>query len=97
MANRKPLIDDTGEVRELTAQDFARAHPAAEMLPTILGQAVAAELLAKRGRPKAETPKVFTGIRLDADVVATFKASGKVWQTRVNAALREWLKTHSPA
>ena len=49
------------------------------------------------GRPKAESPKVFTGIRLDADVVETFKASGKGWQTRVNAALRDWLKKHSPA
>ena len=48
------------------------------------------------GRPRAESPKVFTGIRLDADVVETFKASGKGWQTRVNAALRDWLKKHSP-
>lgn len=48
------------------------------------------------GRPKAESPKVFTGIRLDADVVETFKASGKGWQTRMNAALRDWLKSHSP-
>lgn len=47
------------------------------------------------GRPKTESPKVFTGIRLDADVVKTFKATGKGWQTRMNAALREWLKTHS--
>lgn len=46
------------------------------------------------GRPKSESPKVFTGIRLDADVIETFKATGKGWQTRVNAALREWLKTH---
>ena len=49
------------------------------------------------GRPKAESPKVFTGIRLDADVVETFKAGGKGWQTRVNAALRDWLKRQSPA
>jgi uncharacterized protein (DUF4415 family) len=37
---------------------------------------------------------VFTGIRLDADVVDTFKATGKGWQTRMNAALRDWLKKH---
>ncbi len=49
------------------------------------------------GRPNVESPKVFTGIRLDADVVDKFKASGKGWQTRMNAALRDWLKTHSPA
>jgi len=48
------------------------------------------------GRPKSESPKVFTGIRLDAAIVDTFKATGKGWQTRMNAALRDWLKTHSP-
>ena len=56
-----------------------------------------AKVHARVGRPKAESPKVFTGIRLDADVVETFKASGKGWQTRVNAALRDWLKRQSPA
>ncbi|MFA5731698.1 MULTISPECIES: BrnA antitoxin family protein [Acidithiobacillus] len=25
-----------------------------------------------------------------------FRASGPGWQTRMNAALRGWLKTHSP-
>lgn len=49
------------------------------------------------GRPPVDTPKVFTGIRLDADIVETFKSTGKGWQTRMNAALRDWLKNHSPA
>jgi uncharacterized protein (DUF4415 family) len=40
---------------------------------------------------------VFTGIRLDAEVIDRFKAPGKGWQTRMNAALRDWLKTHSTA
>jgi uncharacterized protein (DUF4415 family) len=47
-----------------------------------------------RGRPKVETPKVFTAIRLDADLVETFKGTGKGWQTRVNAALRQYLTEH---
>jgi len=47
-----------------------------------------------RGRPKIETPKVFTAIRLDADLVETFKGRGKGWQTRVNAALRQFLNEH---
>jgi uncharacterized protein (DUF4415 family) len=46
------------------------------------------------GRPLVEKPKVYTGIRLDADVLATFKATGKGWQTRINAALREWIVAH---
>jgi hypothetical protein len=47
-----------------------------------------------RGRPKADETKVFTAIRLDSDVLETFKATGKVWQTRVNAALRQFIAEH---
>jgi len=46
----------------------------------------------KRGRPvgtvKIEA-KVPTTIRMDADVLQVFKASGRGWQTRVNDVLRE--------
>lgn len=35
-----------------TAKDFARAHPASEVLPEILGADVAAELLRPCGRPR---------------------------------------------
>ncbi len=56
-----------------------------------------AKVRARVGRPPSESPKVFTGIRLDAEVVNRFKATGKGWQTRMNAALRDWLKTHRAA
>jgi uncharacterized protein (DUF4415 family) len=42
-----------------------------------------------RGRPKLAAPKVSTTIRLDADVLAAFKAAGPGWQSRINAALRK--------
>lgn len=32
----------------------------------------------------------------DADVLDAFRASGLRWQTRMNEALRDWLKSHSP-
>ena len=48
----------------------------------------------RRGRPRAATRKVSTTIRLDADVLAAFREKGEGWQTRVNAALRDWLKHH---
>ena len=47
-----------------------------------------------RGRPKADETKVFTAIRLDADLLEAFKATGKGWQTRVNAALRQYITEH---
>lgn len=58
------------------------------------------ELRAKRAarRGPQKTPlKVPTTIRFDADALAALKASGKGWQTRVNDAMRDWLKDHSPA
>jgi uncharacterized protein (DUF4415 family) len=80
--------------REWTAKDFATARPASEVLPA----EIVASLVAKRprGRPKADETKVFTAIRLDADLLETFKATGKGWQTRVNAALRQYLNEHPP-
>lgn len=51
----------------------------------------------RRGRPKAGNPKLALTVRYDADVVEAFKATGKGWQTRMNAALKDWLKNHSPA
>lgn len=50
----------------------------------------------QRGAQKAPT-KVPVTIRLSPDVVERFRATGEGWQTRVNAALQDWLKKHSPA
>jgi len=41
------------------------------------------------GRPKLEAPKLHVNMRVDAPVVEHLRASGKGWQTRVNALLRE--------
>jgi uncharacterized protein (DUF4415 family) len=90
MANRKPLIDADGEVRELTADDLAKFKPAAEVLPASLRKK-----LGVRGPQKSPTKERIT-IRLSQDVVAQFRESGEGWQTRVDAALRQWLKSHSP-
>ena len=54
------------------------------------------EKLVKRGRPKTDYKKQALMVRYDDDVVAAFKATGKGWQTRMNDALRDWLKTHLP-
>ncbi|MBI5329063.1 MAG: BrnA antitoxin family protein [Betaproteobacteria bacterium] len=50
----------------------------------------------QRGRP-AGSDKESTTIRFDRDILAAFRAAGPGWQTRMNAALRDWLKTHSAA
>lgn len=35
-------------------------------------------------------------IRLSPEVLKPFRASGPGWQTRMNAALADWLKSHAP-
>ncbi|WP_442487464.1 BrnA antitoxin family protein [Halomonas litopenaei] len=47
-----------------------------------------------RGRPPLERPKVAVKVRYDQDVIDTFRASGKGWQTRMNLALRRFLAEH---
>jgi uncharacterized protein (DUF4415 family) len=55
------------------------------------------KLAARRvGRPPVENPRKNTNIRLAPSVELAFRATGKGWQTRINAALVDWLKTHSP-
>jgi uncharacterized protein (DUF4415 family) len=51
----------------------------------------------RRGRPGRPlgSDKESTTIRFDRDILTAFKDSGPGWQTRMNAALRDWLKTHS--
>ena len=89
MAKRKKLTDKAGAVRELTTADFKAAKPFSS-LPTSLQTKL-------RGRPKAAVTKERITIRLSPDVVSTFRATGDGWQTRVDAALRDWLKSHSAA
>jgi uncharacterized protein (DUF4415 family) len=91
MVNRLPLIDDDGEVRELTAEDFTHFKPAVEVLPASL-----LKKLGVRGRQKTPTKERIT-IRLSADVVTAFRATGDGWQTRMDAALKEWLRMNSAA
>ena len=91
MPKRKPLIDSEGEVRELTAADVKRLRPS--------GEALSPSLRAKigmRGPQRAPTKERIT-IRLSPNVVQRFRATGDGWQTRVDAALQDWLKSHKPA
>lgn len=54
-----------------------------------------AEDVKRCGRPVGGGSKISTTIRFDADVLAAFKASGEGWQTRMNDALKEWLKSRA--
>jgi len=49
----------------------------------------------KRGRPAGSATKEQVAIRFDHEILAAFRAAGPGWQTRMNDALKEWLRTHS--
>src|SRR5262245_11505310 len=48
--------------------------------------------LVRRGRPPSDNPKKALKLRIDADVVEHFRATGPGWQTRINDALRRAAK-----
>jgi uncharacterized protein (DUF4415 family) len=97
MKNRLPLTNEEGEVRELTREDFKHARPAREALPEILGPELAAELMKRkpgqRGVQKMPTKEPVT-VRYSRDVLEYFRSTGPGWQTRIDAALREWVAQH---
>jgi len=74
---------DYEEIPELTREDFARGvwHIGGKPTP--------------RGRPKADVTKDSISVRLDRDVIAHFRGTGRGWQTRMNAALRKAAKLPS--
>lgn len=83
---------DELDIPEITDEQWKNFRPASEVLPPELYYALVdmqRERERQRGRPPAEAPKRQVTLRLDADLVDHFKAGGKGWQSRMNAALRK--------
>ena len=74
---------DAVDSPELTDNDFARMHPAEEVVPEVVKAH-------RRSRGLQKAPKkVSTTIRLDADILEHFKSRGRGWQTYINDELRK--------
>ena len=88
---RKPnpeLIDTDNP--EWTAAEVRSATPFSELPKSLQTK------LERRPRGTQLTPtKERITIRLSPKVVETFRATGTGWQTRMDAALQDWLKTHA--
>lgn len=78
---------DDDDLPEWTDEQFARAEF------SIAGKVVrpAGGTLTRPGRPFSENPKKQVTLRLDPDVIEKFRATGKGWQSRINAELRKVL------
>lgn len=90
MSRGKEMADMDGNP-EWTGEDFRRARPASE----VHGADVAARLVKRRGRPRlpdgARKEKVT--LRLSPEVLEHFRAGGEGWQTRIDQALREHVRS----
>ena len=51
--------------------------------------------LRRPGRPLGSGTKTQITLRLDTEVIEKFKASGDGWQTRINEALKSWVRSHA--
>jgi uncharacterized protein (DUF4415 family) len=91
MANRKPLIDEDGEVREITAEDVAHFKPFSALPESEQKMLLS---LRKRGPQKAPR-KVPISIRLSPDVAEGLRATGEGWQRRADEVLRSWLASEA--
>ena len=94
MPKLKPgtLLPTPEEDAAITAA--AQADP--DAMPMTEAEWAEAKPKARRGRRLAAVTKERITIRLSRDMVDSFRASGEGWQTRVDSALKDWLKTHTP-
>jgi uncharacterized protein (DUF4415 family) len=89
MSKRKPMIDEQGEVRDLTLEDMKEFKPIQDAgLPASL-----MKKLGVRGPQKAPT-KVRVSVRLSFEVVEYFRATGAGWQTRMDSELLKMVHKH---
>jgi uncharacterized protein (DUF4415 family) len=82
--------EEYDEIPELTDEFFARAKFMRGDVP--ISDEEAREAFApalRRGRPRSTAPKEAINIRLSPEVLAHFRAGGRGWQTRIDAALKK--------
>ena len=70
---------------------MAKARPAAEVLPGLIGAKASEELFRRgRGRPPKAARKVHQTIRLDPDVLAAYQPEGTCPATESRPAIDKW-------
>ncbi|OFW09886.1 MAG: hypothetical protein A3H96_01645 [Acidobacteria bacterium RIFCSPLOWO2_02_FULL_67_36] len=86
---RKNASRPDAENPEWTGEDFRRARPAVETLPTEAVEAIR-RYRGQRGPQKRPT-KELVSLRVDREIVEAYRATGPGWQTKANDALRAYV------
>ena len=83
----KHWIDPDDEDAEWTEDQFRRAavYSGGKLVKPADGT------WTRPGRPISDNPKKQVTLRLDPDVLEAYRATGKGWQSRINAQLRKAL------
>lgn len=92
-ARKRPIRSD---LTKLDAHRITKAEydEAPELTEEMLDRAEIrhGNRIIKRGRPPLEHPKEAVKLRIDHDVLAAYRKTGRGWQTRINADLRKAAK-----
>ena len=83
--------------RKLTAEERAALETVAAMPDTKIDASDMPEVKDWQGAARGAVyrpVKRLTSLRLDADLLEWFKRDGEGYQTRINAALREYVERH---
>jgi uncharacterized protein (DUF4415 family) len=88
MKHNPALLDDDNP--EWTAVEGAKANRFSGLAESLQNK------LARRGLgTQVASTKTRITIQLSKNVVDSFRATGEGWQTRMDAALQDWLKSHT--
>lgn len=85
------------KVRKLTAEEQSALDTLAAMADSEIDTSDMPEVRDWSGAVRGglyRPVKRLTSLRLDADLLEWFKRDGEGYQTRINAALREYVKRH---
>ena len=89
--SKNPMIDESGEVRELTVEELKRFKPLAKSNPSLLAKIKKG--VGERGAQKSPT-KVPISIRVSPEVAEYFRAEGSGWQVHMDRVLKDYVAQH---
>ena len=96
ISKKQILTTKKGEVRELSKNTIRKMRHANEVLPKKLLKTIAERKVGQRG-PQKKPTKISVTLRYSPEVIEYFKSSGDGWQTKMDDALKAWIKKNHHA